>query len=139
MKQVYSKNKYFKIEGKKNKWHKCNMCLNECLMLPEDVEKESFEITYPTFEEFYKAVENDEIPNAEARKTFFRKRPEVYMYNIDGSFYMNEKNYKPVSILVDFNSLEELPLSYFYKNLKAEDFIEYCKERNFCFKTDNID
>lgn len=136
MKQVYSKNKHFKIEGKKNKWQRCNMCLNECLMLPEDVEKESFEITYPTFEEFYKAVENDEIPNAEARKTLFRKLPEIYMYNFDGSFYINSKNYKPVSIATDFQPLSALSFSYLAKNLKSEDFIEYCKERNFYFYLD---
>lgn len=136
MKQVYSKNTYFKIEGKKNKWWRCNVFNDECLMLPEDVEKESFEITYPTFEEFYKAVENDEIPNAETRKTLFRKRPEVYMYNFDGSFYINSKNYKPVSTATDFQPLSALSFSYLAKNLKSEDFIEYCKERNFYFYLD---
>lgn len=136
MKQVYSKNTYFKIEGKKNKWWRCNVFNDEHLMLSEDAEKEIIEITYPTFEEFYKAVENDEIPNAEARKTFFRKRPEVYMYNFDGSFYINSKNYKPVSIATDFQPLSALSFSYLAKNLKSEDFIEYCKERNFYFYLD---
>lgn len=132
MKSVYEEIIEFKVEGKTKEWQSTSDWGNKFFLTKETVEKQSYSITIPSFKDLIAVVSTDLIPEASIQKTFFRKKLVVILRNNpQGTYYkMTEKNFKPVSICSRFE-ICDFSINILMKQLSADNFLEYCKDRNF--------
>lgn len=135
MKNVYDRSVEYMIDGANKKWQLTSIWRDAYLLSDEEVDRRSNFVKYNTFDELYNAVKNNEIKNAETRRTLFKERRVVCLNNVDGyGDTIYEKNFRPVSVRTTFERIDNMSLEGLFRNLKAEEFIEYCKERDFYFK-----
>lgn len=134
MKKIYDKNVYFKIEGVYKDFVDTSIWKHICLKSDNEVLDETNYVTYSTFTDLYNAIQNDKIPNAEISLTLFKNRQKIYLSNaVDFCHYsMTEKDFKPVTVWTFFKEIKDASFDFLSRNLTADEFIEYCSERNIC-------
>lgn len=133
MKKVYDRNIQILIEGVYKDWQDTSIWSHECLMNEEEIPAASIVERYTTFKDLFIAITENKIRNASVDATMFRKRPQVHlsMANLDNRYTMSEKDFKPVQMRIVFTERKNLSIKYLMENLTAEEFIIYCKEREF--------
>lgn len=95
-------------------------------------------IEYVTFEALYNAAKTDEIKNAYAGHTFWKKRPCVKFSTIMRDFQktITEKNFYKVEMRIHYTPIKYYSIKQVADRLHAEDFIEYCKDHGVAVRVD---
>lgn len=90
-------------------------------------------------EEYIKDVEDFEefsdILGLEITKTIFRKKKMITIFDFPYKISVTEKDFKGAKIRFRYEKMNSYTFEYLMKNLNSEQFIEYCKDRNFLFNS----
>ncbi len=126
MKQIYRK--HLHIMNEKGEWIVPFTLAPDKIVYKEPETTEVIQITYPTFLEFWNAMQRINGWGVQKKFTTFRKKPYIAI-----GFYeewkINEKNFNPITIRWSYESAENLSLWELMHAMPAEKFLEYCMDR----------
>lgn len=134
-KYIYERIVEIYIEEFGNRWF--SMYDDYCtLYMPENLATEVIK-EIKNFDELCDFVESGEISGAITTETLFRKRKQVKIRIFESfeTFYITKKNFKSIKIRSRYEKRNFHTFEYLMKNLNSEQFIEYCKDRNFLFNS----
>ena len=138
IKRIYKYKKELAIETNssahilESKWHYVYMDEDQINAYIESRRK-----LYDTFEDFYSDTDN--YSGVYSGRTFIRKTPYIKIY--DHATLTNTKVYKNKFKKASFDVIFVEPtcsITFLADTLKAEDFIEYCKDKGLGFDITNI-
>ncbi len=137
MKKVYDYQQLIYIKGRMEDFYKTSIRKHLILLSDETMASLSSVDCFSTFKELFEAVLDNKIWNAEAGHTFFLKRPEVYINCGLECYHVTERNFTEIRLWHYFADASDEPMTVLMKELPADEFAEYLKERNICLLKEN--
>lgn len=128
MKNIYKENVEIYIDGFGKDW----IYGGSIIKYIQDSEAKECTENISDFKYLYSLVDCGLISIARTDETFLGKRKMIKIWNFD-TISVTEKDFKGAKIRFRYEKMNSYTFEYLMKNLNSEQFIEYCKDRNFLF------
>jgi hypothetical protein len=130
MKKIYDKITEIKIEGVTKGFVDTSLYHHYHY---RDSEEPRFSSTeFSNYDDLFEAVIDHKIPNASVEYTLFTNKPYLKFFNANEicEHYMKQKTFKTVHVVVRYEEVKSYSLKTLYESLPAEEFMEFCADRN---------
>lgn len=130
MKNIYNENVEIYIDGFSKDW----IYGGSIIKYIQDSEAKECTKNISDFEYLYSLVDCGLISIARTTETFFKRRKRIEIFYYDAT-PITEKNFKGAKVRFRYEKRNSYTFEYLMKKLNSEQFIEYCKDRNFLFNS----
>ena len=132
MKRVYDCEQFISLTPSHN-FQETSIYYHLHLLSAEESLNRTHRIYYKTFEEFFSAVENGVVRNADAYFGMF-KQPKIKVRCGIDYYTITKHNFKEVCVWNHAKDVSHLPMSTLIKQMPADEFAEYLRERGIPLK-----
>lgn len=130
MKKIYDEIVEISIEGKTGGFVDTSLWSHYRYMESTDIIHPSQ--VYTNYDELFEAVADGKIRNAKVEYGIFSRKPYLF-FSVSsrlGNYRVNRKNFSKVIVRTIYQEVKGYSLRDIYEQLPADEFMQYCADRN---------